>query len=75
MRGIKATVTMERTLYVDLPDTATEEEVIEVANKEIVPPVNALYTAAQALKKLHINIPNLDLADWDTKSVNYTVIQ
>ena len=75
MRGIKAKVTMERTLYVDLPDDATEAEVLEAANKEIILPTNALYTASQALKNLHINIPNLDLKDWNTTGVNYEIIQ
>lgn len=75
MRGIKVKVTMERTLYVDLPDDATEAEVLKVANKEIVLPTNALYTASHALRNLHINIPNLDLTDWDTTDVNYEIVQ
>lgn len=75
MRGIKATVTMERTLYLDLPDDATEAEVLEAANKEIIPPTNALYTASQVLRNLHVNIPNLDLTDWNTTVINYDVIQ
>lgn len=75
MRGIKTKVTMERTLYVDLPDDATEAEVLEAANKEIILPSNALYTATQALRNLHVNIPHLDLTDWNTTGVNYEVIQ
>lgn len=75
MRGIKTKVTMERTLYVDLPDDATEAEVLEVANKEIILPTNALCTASQTLKNLHVNIPNLDLTDWNTTDVNYEIIQ
>ena len=75
MRGVKAKVAMERTLYVDLPDDATEAEVLEVANKEIILPTNALYTASQALKNLHINIPNLDLKDWNITDIKYEIIQ
>ena len=75
MRGIKAKVTMERTLYVDLPDDATEAEVLEAANKEIVLPTNALCTASQALKNLHVNVSHLDLTDWNTTDINYEVIQ
>ena len=59
MRGIKTKVTMERTLYVDLPDDATEAEVLEAANKEIILPTNALCTASQALRNLHVDIPTL----------------
>lgn len=75
MRGIKAKVTMERTLYVDLPDDATEKEILEAANKDIVLPTNALYTASQTLRNLHVNIPHLDLKDWDTTDIKYEVIQ
>ena len=66
---------MERTLYVDLPDDATEAEVLEAANKEIILPTNALYTASQALRNLHVNIPHLDLNDWNATGVNYEIIK
>ena len=75
MRGIKTKVTMERTLYIDLPDDATEAEVLEAANKEIILPSDALYTASQALRNLHVNVPHLDLTDWNTTGINYEVIQ
>ena len=75
MRGIKTKVTMERTLYIDLPDDATEAEVLEAANREIILPTNALYTASNALRNLHVNIPHLDLTDWNTTDINYEVIQ
>lgn len=75
MRGIKAKVTMERTLYVDLPDDAAEVEILEAANKEIILPTNALYTASQALRNLHVDVPHLDLTDWNTTGINYEVIQ
>ena len=75
MRGIKTKVTMERTLYIDLPDEATEAEVLEAANKEIILPSDALYTASQALRNLHVNVPHLDLTDWNTTGINYEIIQ
>lgn len=75
MRGIKTKVTMERTLYIDLPDDATETEVLEAANKEIILPSDALYTASQALRNLHVNVPHLDLTDWNTTGINYEIIQ
>ena len=75
MRGIKTKVTMERTLYIDLPDDATETEVLEAANKEVILPSDALYTASQALRNLHVNVPHLDLTDWNTTGINYEIIQ
>ena len=75
MRGIKTKVPMERTHYIDLPDDATEAEVLEAANKEIILPSDALYTASQALRNLHVNVPHLDLTDWNTTGINYEIIQ
>ena len=75
MRGVKTKVIMERTLYIDLPDDATEAEILEAANREIILPTNALYTASHALRNLQVNIPHLDLTDWNTIDINYEVIQ
>ena len=75
MRGVKTKVIMERTLYIDLPDDATEAEILEAANREIILPTNALYTASHALRNLHVNIPHLDLTDWNTTGINYEIIQ
>ena len=75
MIGIKTKVTLERTLYLDLPDDASEEDILKEANKEVILPTNALYTASQALRNLHVNIPHLDLTDWNTTDINYEVIQ
>ena len=75
MIGIKTKVTLERTLYLDLPDDTSEADILKEANKEVVLPTNALYTASQALRNLHVNIPHLDLNDWNTTGVNYEIIK
>ena len=75
MIGIKTKVTLERTLYLDLPDDASEEDILKEANKEVILPTNALYTASQALRNLHVNISNLDLNDWNASDVNYEIIK
>ena len=75
MIGIKTKVTLERTLYLDLPDDASEEDILKEASKEVTLPTNALYTASQALRNLHVDIPHLDLTDWNTTGINYEVIQ
>ena len=74
MTGIKVTVTMERTLYIDVPENATQEEILELADKEIILPTNALSMADHALRNMHINIPNLDLKDWEVGTVNKEII-
>ena len=75
MIGIKTKVTLERTIYLDLPDNASEEDIINKAKEEIIHPLNAFYTATQALKSLHVNIPKLDLSDWNSTDISYNIIK
>lgn len=75
MIGIKAKVIMERTLYLDLPEDTSEEDILKEANKEIILPNVALDTAAQALQHLHINIPKLDLKDWKITDFKSEIIK
>lgn len=75
MIGIKTKVTLERTIYLDLPDDTSEEDIINKAKEEIIHPLNAFYTANQALKSLHVNIPKLDLSDWSSTDISYNIIK
>lgn len=75
MIGVKATCTLERTLYLDLPDNVEEDKIIEEAKKEIQLPINALYSAYQVFNKLNVKVKGLDLKDWDTTNVKYEIIK
>lgn len=75
MEGVKAIVTMSRTLYIEVPEGSTNEEIIEKAKSEIKLPHNALNEARIALNKVGINIPKLDLNDWEVDNVEYRKIE
>lgn len=75
MIGVKATCTLERTLYLDLPDNVEEDKIIEEAKKEIQLPINALYSAYQVFNKLNVKVKGLDLKDWDTTNVKYEIVK
>ena len=62
-------------LVVPSSDKTTFAKLLKEANKEVILPTNALYTASQALRNLHVNIPNLDLNDWNASDVNYEIIK
>lgn len=74
MKGVNVEVTMKRTLYLDLPDDASEESILENAKKEIILPIEALNYASQILRQTKININKLDLKDWEESNINYKVI-
>lgn len=75
MKGIKATVVMERTLYLDLPDDIKEEEIQKIAEQEIRFPINCLMDAAKIYQQANnVRLPQLDLCDWSTTDFKYEVI-
>lgn len=73
--GIKAIVTMSRTLYIEVPDEATEEEIQDKASKEIMLPHNSLYAADNALRRAGIRIDKLDLKDWEVNKYEFVKIE
>lgn len=73
--GIKATVTMSRTLYIEVPEEAIEEEILKKANGEIIPPHNALYMADNALRRMNVKIDKLDLKDWEVTEYDIKSIE
>jgi hypothetical protein len=74
-KGIKVNITMSRTLYIDVPDTDTDEQVLDKGKSQIALPLQALITADKVLKQHRINIPNLDISDWDVTDLKYDIVQ
>ena len=72
--GIKAIITLERVLYIEVEEDISDEEVQSRAEKEIVLPTNALTLASNALAKVGIKINGLDLTDWEVKNYEYKQI-
>lgn len=73
--GVKAVVTMSRTLYIEVPDDATEQDIREKAEKEMPLPHNALYTADSALRRAGIKIDKLDLKDWEVTNYDFQQLE
>lgn len=73
--GIKAIVTMSRVLYIEVPESASDEEILKKANEEIIPPHNAMYMACDALKRTGIRINKLDLKDWEVTEYDIKPIE
>lgn len=73
MIEVKATITMSRSLYIEVPAESTNEEIISKAKTEILIPQVALETANAALRKVGIVINGLDLKDWETNNIEFTI--
>lgn len=75
MLGVKVSVTLERTLYLDVPDNATLEEKTKKAKEEIILPLDALNIANQTLEQVNIRIPKLDLKDWEMSNCEINLVE
>lgn len=71
--GVKATTTMTKTLYIEVPDEYSDVDIINKAKEEIIPPQNALGIADKTLKSINIKINKLDLDDWEV--LDYSIKQ
>ena len=73
--GIKVTVTLDRTLYINEINNESEKELLERDKKEIVLPIDAMNIVKQLFQKNGIDIKKLDLSDWDIQNINYDIIK
>lgn len=73
--GIKVTIVLDRTLYINEIDNESEKELLERAKKEIILPIDAMNIAKQLFQKSGIDIKKLDLSDWDIQNINYNIIK
>lgn len=73
--GIRAEVILDRTVYIEVPAEATDDEIIKKASEEIILPHNALYMADSALKRTGLKLDHLDLKDWEVDKCNYKIIE
>lgn len=72
MVEVACSVSMSRSLYLELPEGMTKEQLVECAKQEIVLPHNALAKVQQILNQLGIRLrEKLDLNDWNVDEVEY----
>lgn len=75
MDGVKVTISMSRELFIDRNKDETDEQFLNRIKKEIVLPSDAINIASNALKRVNLNIINLDLKDWCIDNLDYKLIK
>lgn len=73
--GVKVTAVLSRTIYVEVPDDSSDEDIINKAKNEVVLPIQAIYTVDSELKKMRVKFPKLDLGDWSLDKDDYSIIK
>lgn len=72
MIEVACSVSMSRSLYLEVPEGTTKEQLIELAKQEIILPHNAMAKVQQVLNQLGIRLrEKLDLNDWNIDEVEY----
>lgn len=72
--GIKVSIQMSRTLYIEVPNDSTEESIINEAKKQALLPYTALCYAESAMKRAGLKVSGIDLADWEVDNAEYNII-
>lgn len=75
MITVKSKVVLERTLALDLPENASDEDIIKEAEKEIISPIYALNQVRNILQRSRIDISKIDLQDWSLTDSKYEIIK
>lgn len=72
MVEVACSISMSRSLYLELPEGMTKEQLIERAKQEIILPHNAMAKVQLILNQLGIRLKEkLDLNDWNVDEVEY----
>lgn len=72
--GVKALVTMSRTLYIDVPDDSSEEQILDKAKQEIILPFEAMYRSEEILKRLKVQ-NSFNLKDWSLENSSFETVK
>lgn len=74
-KGVKITVNLSRTLYIDVPDNFKNQDIKKKAEEELVLPTHGIMQIRELLRKLNIQIPKLDIEDWSVDNVKFKVLK
>lgn len=74
-KGVKITVNLSRTLYIEVPDNFKNQDIKKKVEEELVLPTHGIMQIRELLRKLNIQIPKLDIEDWSVDNVKFKVLK
>ena len=74
-KGVKITVNLSRTLYIEVPDNFKNKDIKKKAEEELILPTHGIMQIRELLRKLNIKIPKLDIEDWSVDNVKFKVLK
>lgn len=71
MKEVVCNITMSRSLFLEVNENTSDEELLNRAKEEILLPHNALSKVQQILNKVGLKLNGLDLNDWNVENCEY----
>lgn len=66
---------MSRTIYIDVPEDYKGPDIKKKAEEELILPTAGLVKVKELLRKLNIQIPKLDIEDWNIDKVKFKILK
>lgn len=73
--GVKVTAVLSRTIYIEVPEGSSDEDIINKAKDEVILPLQAIYKVNSRLRKMGVRFPKIDLEDWSLDKDEYSIIK
>lgn len=71
--NVTVSTTLSKSIYIEIPENATEEEIRELAEKEVFTPQKVLERIAGILRQFNISLTGLQLEDWIVDDLEYII--
>lgn len=69
---VTASVTMSKSLCIEVPEGATKEEVLELAKKEFIIPITGIQYLEGILAQVGVRVQDInDIKNWDIDELEY----
>ena len=69
---VTASITMSKSLYIEVPEGATKEDVLELARKEFIPPHQGINYLENILTQVGVRVEDIDdIKNWDVDEFEY----
>ena len=74
-KGVKITVNLSRTLYIEVPDNFKNQDIKKKAEEELVLQTHGIMQSREVVRKRNIEIPKVEIEDWSVDNVKFKVLK
>lgn len=72
-KEITVSITMSKSVCLEIPENATSEQIQEFAKQEIITPDKIMKISEQVINQLRLKISGLDFKGWNVDELEYII--